>query len=307
LEFRQTVASGLVTALNRPLLTVLDSHQKLAENGPGVETDRALCRMTESWADFASSDVDNLSPLHWTLAASGLHAAGSLVSARDEYAGSGDRVRDLFSAASEFFSHTRRNAAQRRSVTAQDLFFNDRALADMILTLKGWWTPGTVEPEALENLAAVLAGVGLASGATFWLQKGAYFSNFAGAVWVFFDESDGTMLRNVKLLRPSVYFQAAAAWRPGSLGYQELILANLMDGYPPGRTLGIVRDALEINPGDEALRRAQAILTEADEEDRGPLETAKTLAVELAPESIFSGKTDANLPAFLRMAFEPQH
>jgi len=263
--------------------------------------------MTATLAQFATSDAELIGPSEWTTAASAFHTAGLLISRRGETPNSPARVNDLYIAMSAFSSHTRRSLGQRATLTARDLFFNDRAIADTILTLKGWWNSGSYQPEVMEPLGAVLAQVGLASGSNRWPLRNSTFPNLAGAFWVFFDEADLSLLEvTQKLLRPFSYFEAAAAWRPGNLGYQEMILASVLDGHPVSRTSVLGRSFPLSAQQDRTVRSMNEIIDDISSNDGRNTDLLKPL---IKASDTFSGSTslrhDAHLPDFLRTAAEP--
>lgn len=306
-SMRQAALTATTPSFAAALCGVIGAYDSVQARTSNFSMDRSLQTMTNALASFAASDIDLISPSSWTMAASAVHTAGLLVSRRGETPASAARVNDIYIAASHFSSHTRQCGNQRRSVAPRELFFNDRALADTILTLKGWWNPGTFEPEVLEPLAGVLTQVGLASGTIRWPQQGTALSNLAGAIWVFFDGGNSSLFEGVKLLRPFTYFQAAALWRPGTLGFQEMLLASVLDGDSIAKTNAIAQGLPEDVQNDETLARMRAILDEGTTNDWNRHEILENLIGVSAPVVPDMGESrhDANLPAFLSTAREP--
>ncbi|HSA60355.1 MAG TPA: hypothetical protein VLJ37_11805 [bacterium] len=303
ISMRQAVLTTNTPSFAAALTGVLEAHEALEQRLPDSCVDRSLQTMTNSLSAFAGSDMDRITPASWTTAASALHAAGHLVSRRGETPASTARVNDLFLAASDFLLFTGADSANRRRLKPKEVFLQDRLLADTVLTLKGWWNPGSFQPEAMQPLGALLVRVGIASG----LEQWADLPNLAGAVWTFFEGADLEDLAGARLLKPSSYFQAAAAWRPGSLGYAEQILASALDGDPLNRTVWLAKFALNTFRDDEALARIQEHCLEFQEHGWSRRDLVDGLA-EIG--SLFypaSSRKDVNLPAFIEAALKAVH
>lgn len=303
ISMRQAVSTADTPSFAAALTGVLGAHDAVEKGLPNDCRDRSLQTMTNLLSAFARNDMDRISPASWTTAASALHAAGFFVSSRRETPASVALVNDLYRAASDFLIFTGADSANRRRIGPQEVFLQDRLLADTVLTLKGWWNPGSIQPAAMLPLGALLVRVGIAAG----LDRWADFPNLAGAVWTFFDGADLADFAGAKLLRPSSYFEAAAAWRPEGLGYAEQILASALDGAPLNRTVMLAKFMLNTFRDDEALLRIRELCLEAEEGDWSQRDVVDGLA-EIG--SIFfpaSSRADVNLPAFIEAALQAVH
>lgn len=304
-SFRQVAAAASTTeSFAAALNGVVGAYETTRIQASPGSVDRSLQTMTNGFLGF-TNDLDLIGPSSWTTVASAFHAAGKLVLMRGETPTSSQRVEDLYRAAARFAEYTRARPSQRQSLTPQALFFNDRALADMILDLKGWSRRDSRKPQDLRPLGTVLAQVGLASGMDLWPEQVPGLPNLAGAFWVFFDGGSDSLLNGVELLKPFSYFEAAAEWRPETLGYQEMILASLMDGHTIGTVNIRARQLADVFPHDRLLQTISCLIDEITSNDGSRREILEALIknIEQSPTSSES-RHDANLPAFLRMAME---
>jgi hypothetical protein len=196
---------------------------------------------------------------------------------------------------------------ERRRLRPKETFRQDRLLADMVLTLKGWWNAGTLQTEAMSPLGALLVRAGIFSGLSRWPGPDLGLPNLAGAVWTYFDGADPHDFAGAKLLKPSSYFEAAASWRAGSLGYAERILASALDGDSLHRTVRLSQFALKALPDDEVLHRMREHCLEAQEYGWPRREVADGLAEIGSMFYPASGRGDVNLPAFIEAALQAVH
>jgi hypothetical protein len=303
LSMRQAALTAGTPSFAAALNGVVGAHEALQERLPDSCVDRYLQTMTNLLTAFARNDIDRIAPASWTTAASALHAAGHLVSRRGEAPASPARVEDLYRAASDFLLYTGAASADRRSLSRKEVFLQDRHLADMILTLKGWWNPGPFQPETLQPLGALIVRVGIAAG----LQSWADFPNLAGAVWAFFDGARLEDFAGAQLLSPLRYFEAAAAWRPNGLGYAEQILGSALEGDPLRRTVLIAKFALNTYRDDEALLRIQEHCLEAEVGEWSQRDVVDGLAEIGSHFFPASSRADVNLPAFIESALQAVH
>ena len=202
LSMRQAALATSAPSYAAALCGVIGAHEAIEKGLPHDCVDRSLQTMTKSLSAFAGSDMDRIAPSGWTTAAEALHAAGLLVSRRGENPASPARVNDLYRAASDFLLFTGADSANRRRLGPKEVFLQDRLLADTVLTLKGWWNAGPIQPNVMQPLGALLVRVGIGSGLESWTD----FPNLAGAVWTFFEGADPADLAGGRLLKPSRYF-----------------------------------------------------------------------------------------------------
>ena len=306
-SLRHAATTAATPSFAAALCGVLGAHEALEKRLPDVCVDRSLQTMTNSLASFARSDMARIAPASWTTAADALHAAGLLVSHRGENPASGARVNDLYLAASDFLLYTGGSSEARRRSKPQEILRQDRLLADMVLTLKGWWSPGSFQPGAMLPLGALLVRVGIASGLARWPDEGPDFPNLAGAVWAFFDGANPADFEEARLLKPSSYFEAAAAWRPRSLGYAEQILASALDGASLEKMVQLAKLALRTLPDDEALLRIQEHCLESQEHEWSHRNVVDGLAEIGSMFYPASNRADVNLPAFIEAALQAVH
>jgi hypothetical protein len=304
ISMRQAALTASTPSFAAALNGVVGAHEALQQRLPDTCVDRSLQTMTNLLSAFSRNDIGRIAPAAWSTAASALHAAGLLVLRRGETPASPARTSDLYQAASDFLLYTGAAAADRRSLGPKDVFLQDRHLADMVLSLKGWWGSGSFhQPESLLPLGALIVRVGIAAG----LQGWADFPNLAGAVWAFFDGARLPDFAGAQLLSPLRYFEAAAAWRPDGLGYAEQILGSALEGDPIRRTVLIAKFALNTYREDEALLRIQQHCLEAEEGEWSQGDVVDGLA-EIG--SLFfpaSSRADVNLPAFIESALQAVH
>ncbi|HEX5036256.1 MAG TPA: hypothetical protein VFX30_03775 [bacterium] len=294
-----------IVSLKEALSGVVEAHDVLQSRAPETEIVPAMRAMTNSLKIFVGRDMGRIAATSWTLAASALYAAGRLALFRKESAQRHSLASELFQAIADFEAATYAAPEARRArhaVAADEHFLNDRYLGDTLLSLKGWLLPGALDFPSETALGRILSRLGIAGGAVRWPSCDVNLPNLAGAVRTFFDGGDIAMFRDAGLLPPLSYFEAAARWRGGSLGYVEMILASVLDEAPKFKRERVAAEAARLFPSDATVQRLHRGLEAAGSREEAVLRIFGELETWLGDAS-----DSVSLPLFIQMALMQVH
>ncbi len=108
--------------------------------------------------------------------------------------------------------------------------------------------------------------MGIASLVIRWPDQGIRLPHLINGVHGLFGIGLEPLLRT-KLLAPSTYFRYALDWRPDTLGFQEYVLAALMEPDEQEDALRVLEEGLVAYPNNWALRKMNQILSDVKEGD----------------------------------------
>lgn len=239
--FNRQAAATLSPAFGEALNMIVEGYRRIGEGRTRREVSPVLAKVATSLVLTVDRDMEMIPTADWTVIASAIYAACQLIRTirtqeRDE-----DSVARIFLASARLFSHV---GGRSRRFSANDLFLQDRLIADTQMSLRGWLPAGRLSGDDQWTLGRNLVRVGIASGSVRW-RGSEILPNLMGATHTVFG-ADPRLFEAGELLAPSQYFGAAAAWRPPPFGEIDRTLAALLDASNNARVEELLGSELSV-------------------------------------------------------------